>query len=91
MTPETRERVQSAIAELHYVPNTLARGLTQQRSGTIGMVVPDLGDPFFTLVLRGAERVARAAGYRVIVCNTQSDAELEAAYVDDLIAHQADG
>ncbi|MEZ4531079.1 MAG: LacI family DNA-binding transcriptional regulator [Thermomicrobiales bacterium] len=91
VTPETRERVQSAIAELHYVPNTLARGLTQQRSGTIGMVVPDLGDPFFTLVLRGAERVARAAGYRVIVCNTQSDAELEAAYVDDLIAHQADG
>ncbi len=91
VTPATRERVEAAIGELHYVPNTLARGLTQQRSGTLGMVVPDLGDPFFTLVLRGAERVARAAGYRVIVCNTQSDLELEAAYVDDLIAHQADG
>ena len=91
VTPETRERVEAAIAELHYVPNTLARGLTQSRSGTIGMVVPDLGDPFFTLVLRGAEQVARAAGYRVIVCNTNSDGELEASYIDDLIAHQVDG
>jgi len=91
VTPETRERVEAAIAELHYVPNTLARGLTQSRSGTIGMVVPDLGDPFFTLVLRGAEQVARAAGYRVIVCNTNSDGELEASYVDNLIAHQVDG
>ena len=91
VTPETRERVEAAIAELHFVPNTLARGLTQSRSGTIGMVVPDLGDPFFTLVLRGAEQVARAAGYRVIVCNTNSDGELEASYVDNLIAHQVDG
>jgi LacI family transcriptional regulator len=91
VTPETRERVEAAIAELHYVPNTLARGLTQSRSGTIGMVVPDLGDPFFTLVLRGAEQVARAAGYRVIVCNTNSEGELEASYVDNLIAHQVDG
>ncbi len=91
VSPETRERVEAAVAELRYVPNTLARGLTQSRSGTLGMVVPDLGDPFFTLVLRGAEQVARAAGYRVIVCNTNSDGELEASYLDDLIAHQVDG
>ena len=91
VTPETRERVEAAIAELRYVPNTLARGLTQQRSGTIGMVVPDLGDPFFTLVLRGAEQVARAAEYRVIVCNTASDRDLEANYIENLIANQVDG
>jgi LacI family transcriptional regulator len=91
VTDETRGRVEAAIAELNYVPNTLARGLTRQRSGTIGMVVPDLGDPFFTLVLRGAEQVARRAGYRLIVCNTNSDNELEAGYIEDLIAHQVDG
>lgn len=91
VTDETRTRVEAAIAELHYVPNTLARGLTQQRSGTIGMVVPDLGDPFFTLVLRGAEQVARRGGYRLIVCNTNSDNQLEEEYIDDLIAHQVDG
>ena len=69
VTPDTRARVEAAIAELRFVPNTLARGLSRHRSGTIGMVVPDLGDPFFTLILRGAEQVARASGYRVIVCN----------------------
>ena len=46
VTPETRERVEAAIAELRYVPNTLARGLTESRSGTIGMVVPDWGIRF---------------------------------------------
>ena len=91
VAPQTRERVEAAIAELHYVPNTLARGLTQSRSGTIGMVVPDLGDPFFTLVLRGAEQVAWAAGYRVIVCNTSNDGDVEVSYLDNLIAHQVDG
>jgi LacI family transcriptional regulator len=91
VTDETRARVEAAVAELNFVPNILARGLTQHRSGTIGMVVPDLGDPFFTLVLRGAEQVARRAGYRLIVCNTNSDNELEAGYIDDLIAHQVDG
>jgi LacI family transcriptional regulator len=89
--PETQAAVEAAIAELRYVPNSLARGLTSHRSGTIGLVVPDLGDPFFTLVLRGAEQVARAAGYRVIVCNTNSDLEIEAGYIDDLIARQMEG
>ena len=42
-------------------------------------------------MLRGAEQVARAAGYRVIVCNTNSDGELEASYLDNPIAHQVDG
>jgi LacI family transcriptional regulator len=91
VTPETRAAVESAIAELRYVPNAFARGLTRHRSGSIGLVVPDLGDPFFTLVLRGAEPVARAAGYRVVVCNTNSDLELEAAYIDDLLARQMEG
>jgi LacI family transcriptional regulator len=91
VTPDTRARVDAAIAELRFVPNTMARGLTRHRSGTIGMVVPDLGDPFFTLVLRGAEAVARAAGYRVMICNTNSDRELESSYVDDLIAKQVEG
>lgn len=91
VTPETRAAVETAIAELRYVPNAFARGLTRHRSGSIGLVVPDLGDPFFTLVLRGAEQVARTAGYRVIVCNTNSDLELEAAYIDDLIARQMEG
>jgi LacI family transcriptional regulator len=51
---DTRQRVLDAVAELGYVPNGLARGLSRQKTGTIGLVVPDIVDPFFTLVLRGS-------------------------------------
>lgn len=87
----TRQRVAAAIADLGYVPNHLARGLTRQKTGALGLVVPDVADPFFTLVLRGAEDVARRAGYRVILCNTDGDVEREDAYLEDMIAHRVEG
>ena len=89
--PETRERVAAAIAELGYVPNQLARGLTQQRTGTLALVVPDFTDPFFSLILRGAEDVARRAGYKVILCNTDGDLEREAEYLEDMVARRVEG
>ena len=82
----TRSRVLEAIEQLGYVPNELARGLSRQRTGTIGLIVPDFVDPFFTLVWRGAEDVARRSGYRVIVCDTGGNLEKEADYLDDLIS-----
>jgi LacI family transcriptional regulator len=89
--PETRQRVQEAIAALGYVPNNLARNLTRQKTGTLALIVPDFADPFFTLILRGAEDVARRAGYRVILCNTDGDLEREAAYLEDMVAHRVEG
>ena len=89
--PETRQRVQEAIAALGYVPNNLARNLTKQKTGTLALIVPDFADPFFTLILRGAEDVARRAGYRVILCNTDGDLEREAAYLEDMVAHRVEG
>lgn len=89
--PETRQRVQEAIAALGYVPNNLARNLTRQKTGTLALIVPDFADPFFTLILRGAEDVARRAGYRVILCNTNGDLEQEDAYLEDMAAHRVEG
>jgi LacI family transcriptional regulator len=89
--PETRQRVEEAIAALGSGPNPLARGLTRPRTGTLGLLVPDLGDPFFTLILRGAEHVAQRAGYRVILCNTDGDVEREDAYLEDMVAHRVEG
>ena len=89
--PETRQRVQEAIAALGYVPNNLARGLTRQKTGALALIVPDFADPFFTLILRGAEDVARRAGYRVILCNTDGDLEREDAYLEDMVAHRVEG
>src|SRR3954452_10432058 len=55
---ETRRRVQASVAKLGYVPNRLARGLTQRKTGAFGVIVPDVANPFFTLIVRGIERVA---------------------------------
>jgi LacI family transcriptional regulator len=91
VSPETRRRVEDAIAELGYVPSRLARGLIRQRTGTIALIVPDVANPFFTLIVRGAEDVARRAGYRVILCDTRSDLTIEREVIEEMIAHRVDG
>ena len=91
VSPETRRRVEDAIAELGYVPSRLARGLIRQRTGTLGVIVPDVANPFFTLIVRGAEDVARRAGYRALLCDTRADLEVEREVIEELIAHRAEG
>src|SRR3954464_3522934 len=91
VAPETRERVQAAMEELGYVPNAFARSLATRRSHTIGIVVPDVANPFFTLIIRGAESVARQSGYRVILCNTEGDLALERDSFEEMLAHHVDG
>jgi LacI family transcriptional regulator len=89
--PATRSRVEQAIADLDFLPNRVARGLTSSKTGAIGLIVPDLVNPFFTVVLRGAEMVARRAGYRVLLCNTESDLALERSYIEDMVSHRVEG
>ncbi len=88
---ETRERVEKIIASTGYIPNRLAQGLISQRTGTIGLIIPDVANPFFALVLRAAEMTARREGYRLLVCNTEGDAALERDYIQNLLSHQVDG
>lgn len=89
--PETQRRVEDAILALDYVPNRLARGLISHQSKTIGLIVPDVVNPFFAPVVRGAEATARKAGYRVLLCNSEADLRLEREYIEDLIAHRVEG
>ena len=91
VSPVTRSRVEQAISELGYVPSRLARGLSRQKTGTIALIVPDVANPFFTLIVRGAEDVARRAGYRVLLCDTRFDLTLEAEVIEDMIAHRVEG
>jgi LacI family transcriptional regulator len=88
---ETRRRVEEAVAELGYVPNRLARSLSARKTGALGLIVPDVGNPFFTLVVRGAEQLAWRSGYHVILCNTQGDLDREREYLEDMIAFQVEG
>src|ERR671933_485699 len=89
--PETRGRVEQAIAQLGYVPSRLARGLSAQRTGTLALIVPDVANPFFTLIVRGAEDVARRAGYRVILCDTRADLAIEREVIEEMLAHRVEG
>jgi LacI family transcriptional regulator len=87
----TRERVEASIAKLGYVPNRLARGLIQRKTHAFGVIVPDVANPFFTLVVRGVEQVAWRAGYHVILCDTQGDLDRERGYLEDMVAFQVEG
>ncbi|GAA1983740.1 LacI family DNA-binding transcriptional regulator [Catenulispora subtropica] len=78
---ETRRRVESAIAELGYVRNVHARHLRVGHSRIIGLLVLDMGNPFFVDVARGAEQAAREAGLGVMVCNSNQSASEEAEYL----------
>ena len=85
----TRERVMEAAEALGYRPNILARGLVRGRSYAIGVVVPDLTNPFFLDVVTGAQRVAAEAGYAVLPGDTRETTP--ARHLDALRARQVDG
>src|SRR2546422_6621981 len=91
VSPETRRRVEEAIAELGYVPSRLARGLSRQRTGTLAVIVPDVANPFFTAIVRAAEEVARRADYRVILCDTRADLSIEREAIGEMLAQRVEG
>ena len=77
----TRARVLDAARELDYVPNALARGLLKSQIPVVAVVVHDITDPYFAEVVRGVEDAASPAGYLVITCSSERDAERETSYV----------
>ena len=91
VSPDTERRVQQAIAELGYIPSRLARGLSARRTGTLAVIVPDVANPFFTMIVRAAEEVARRSSYRVILCDTRADLAVERDVIEELIAHRVEG
>jgi len=77
----TRERVLEAARTLDYVPNALARGLLKSRVPVVAVIVHDITDPYFAEVVRGVEDGASSAGYLVITCSSERNAERERSYV----------
>lgn len=88
---DTVRRVSRAADRLGYVPNAHARGLRTARSYLVGMVVPDITNPLFSMMLRGAEPVLTAAGYTVVLSDTNNDARGSRSQVESLLARGADG
>jgi LacI family transcriptional regulator len=91
VAPATRERVLRAIEELGFVRNEAARQLRAGRSRTIGLVVLDVGNPFFTDLAAGVETTAAKVGLSVILCNSAEDVDREAHYLSLLQEQRAYG
>jgi LacI family transcriptional regulator len=86
-----RERVEAAIRKLNYRPNLLARSLAKQKTHTIGMVVPDIANPFFPMVVRGAEDAAQKRGYNLLLCNSDDTQAKEENALELLLSKRVDG
>lgn len=89
--PETRARVEQVIAALDYRPNLLARSLRRHETLTIGLITPNIANPFWAELASEVEQAGRAAGYTVLLGNNNWSAEQERAYVQTLLARQIDG
>jgi LacI family transcriptional regulator len=88
---ETSRRVTRAAERLGYVPNALARGLRTARSYIVAMVVPDVTNPLFPPMVRGAEQVLSKAGYTLVLTDTDNEAATERRQIELLRARGADG
>ncbi len=90
VTAELRARVQAAAEELQYVPNAHAQALARAGTSTVGVIVHDVSDPYFSEITRGIQRVASEADRLVILCNTYRDRNRELAYVRLLHAQRVE-
>lgn len=91
ISAETKARVRAACIQLGYVPNAAARGLAGQATHTIGLVVPDISNPYFSGMATAIEETAAAHGYRVFLSNSLRKPEQELRAIENFMARQVDG
>ena len=91
VSPGLRQRVIAAVEELGYRPNPLARGLRMRRTAVIGLLIPDISNPFFGQLARVVEEAANKRGYSILLCNSQNSNQRETQYLDLLRQQQVDG
>nr|WP_326126279.1 LacI family DNA-binding transcriptional regulator [uncultured Oscillibacter sp.] len=91
ISPQTKKAVRDACEALNYVPDFTAKGLSGHETHTIGIVVPDISNPYFSALCTAMEGRAAAAGYRVILINTLHDPAYELDAIDQLLSHRVDG
>ncbi|MFZ1290244.1 MAG: LacI family DNA-binding transcriptional regulator [Melioribacteraceae bacterium] len=91
ISAKTHDKIIKAVKELNYIPDFTARALRMKKSFTIGLVVPDILNPYFARIARRIEQLGFEKRYTVIVCNTDEDQEKEILYLNQLISRGVDG
>ncbi|HEY5586084.1 MAG TPA: LacI family DNA-binding transcriptional regulator [Ruminiclostridium sp.] len=88
---KTTLKVQKIIEEMCYIPNEMARGLLRKASKTVGLIVPDLSNPFFVEFIKSVEEVVSRNGYILSLCNSNLNHDKEKQYIQQLAEKRADG
>ena len=88
---DTRKKIEQAISDLEYTPNELARNLFRNRTGIIGVLIPDLDHPFFSAFARETEVALYKRGYKAMICNTVGSSNRERDYLNMLDRNMVDG
>lgn len=91
VSPSTRKKIERAAQKLEYTPNELARNLYRNRSGIVGLIVPDLDHPFFSCLARNIEMELYRQGYKMMICNAVGISDREREYLDMLERNMVDG
>lgn len=86
----SRQAVNDAMQQLHYQPNANARALAQQTTATIGLIVADVADPFFGVMVKAVDEVARQTGNFLLIGNGYHDEQQERLAIEQLIRHQCE-
>jgi LacI family transcriptional regulator len=91
VSDDVRERVLAVIAEMRYIPSAVARSLKNDKTHTIGMMIPNNSNPYFAELIQGIEDASFKLGYNIILCNAYDDAKKQAAYLRVLMEKRIDG
>jgi LacI family transcriptional regulator len=91
VSDEARAKVEEASHALGYVPSEVARWLKQNTTRTLGMLVPNNSNPYFAEIIRGVERRCHAAGYSLLLCNSDDDGQRQADHLRVLAERRVDG
>jgi DNA-binding LacI/PurR family transcriptional regulator len=91
VNPETRKKILEVAQKMNYQPNTIALNLKQQRTNTIGVIIPETMNRFFSKATAGIQRIANLAGYNIIICQSDESLLAEKNNLRSLIAARVDG
>ncbi|HEC2153329.1 TPA: catabolite control protein A [Staphylococcus delphini] len=89
--PETRDKVNEVIKRLNYRPNAVARGLASKKTTTVGVIIPDISNIYYSQLARGLEDIATMYKYHTIISNSDDDPEKEKEIFNNLLSKQVDG
>ncbi|TVT29745.1 catabolite control protein A [Salinicoccus cyprini] len=89
--PETRKKVKDVIERLDYRPNAVARGLASKKTTTVGVIIPDISNLYYSSLARGLDDIAEMYNYQIIITNTDNDPDKERDAFLGLISKQVDG